>query len=98
MLHYRMLSPPREPGRLYPVFVQVYGGPGAGRQATRAWGNPIQQYLVQHGWIVFSLDNRGSPDRGPAFETPIYHSLGSLGGQDQLVGRHWLPSQAHVDP
>ena len=97
-LHYRMLSPPREPGRRYPVFVQVYGGPGAGRQATRAWGSPIQQYLVQHGWIVFSLDNRGSPDRGKAFENAIYHAMGGVEVQDQLAGVHWLRSQDYVDP
>ncbi len=97
-LHYRMLSPPREPGRRYPVFVQVYGGPGTGRQATRAWGNPIQQYLVDHGWIVFSLDNRGSPDRGKAFEDAIYHAMGSVEVQDQLAGVSWLRSQAYVDP
>ena len=76
-----MLSPPREPGRRYPVFVQVYGGPGAGRQATRAWASPIQQYLVDHGWIVFSLDNRGSPDRGKAFENAIYHAMGDGRGR-----------------
>jgi len=97
-LHYRMLSPPREPGRRYPVFLQVYGGPGAGRQATRAWGSPIQQYLVQHGWIVFSLDNRGSPDRGHAFETAIYHAMGGVEVQDQLAGVHWLQQQPYVDP
>jgi dipeptidyl-peptidase-4 len=98
VLHWRMLSPPREPGRHYPVFLQVYGGPGAGRQATRAWGSPIQQYLVQHGWIVFSLDNRGSPDRGHAFETALYHAMGGVEVQDQLAGVHWLQSQAYVDP
>lgn len=97
-LHYRMLSPPREPGRHYPVFVQVYGGPATGRQATRAWGSPIQQYLVQHGWIVFSLDNRGSPDRGHAFETAIYHAMGGVEVQDQLAGIGWLQRQAYVDP
>ena len=59
----------------------VYGGPGTGRQATRAWGNPLQQYLVQHGWIVFSLDNRGSPDRGKAFENAIYHAMGDGRGR-----------------
>jgi len=98
ILHYKMLSPPREPGHRYPVFLQVYGGPGTGRQATRAWGSPIQQYLVQHGWIVFSLDNRGSPDRGHAFETAIYHAMGGVEVQDQLVGVHWLQNQAWVDP
>jgi len=97
-LHYRMLSPPLEPGRRYPVFVQVYGGPGTGRQATRAWGNPIQQYLAQHGWIVFSLDNRGSPDRGKAFEDALYHAMGSVEVEDQLAGIAWLRAQPQVDP
>jgi len=97
-LHYRMFTPPLEPGRRYPVFVQVYGGPGTGRQATRAWGNPIHQYLVQHGWIVFSLDNRGSPDRGKAFEDAIYRAMGNAEVQDQLAGVDWLRRQAFVDP
>jgi len=98
ILHYRMLSPPREPGRRYPVFVQVYGGPGTGRQATRAWANPIQQYLVDRGWIVFSIDNRGSPDRGHAFETALYHAMGTVEVEDQLAGVSWLRSQPQVDP
>jgi dipeptidyl-peptidase-4 len=96
-LHYRMLSPPREPGRHYPVFLQVYGGPGAGRQVTRSWVNPLHEYLVQHGWIVFSLDNRGTPDRGKAFEDALYHAMGSVEVQDQLAGVNWLRRQDYVD-
>jgi dipeptidyl-peptidase-4 len=96
-LYYRMLSPPREPGRRYPVFVQVYGGPGAGRQVTRSWVNPLHEYLVQHGWIVFSLDNRGSPDRGKAFEDAIYRAMGNVEVQDQLAGVAWLRGQDYVD-
>jgi dipeptidyl-peptidase-4 len=97
-LHYKMLSPPREPGRRYPVFVQVYGGPGAGRQVTRTWGSPIQQYLVDRGYIVFSIDGRGSPDRGKAFEDAIYHAMGTVEVQDQLAGVNWLRGQDYVDP
>lgn len=97
-LHYRMLSPPREPGRRYPVFMQVYGGPGAGRQATRSWGNPLQQYLVDRGWIVFSIDNRGTPDRGKAFEDAIYHAMGAVEVQDQLAALEWLRGRDFVDP
>ncbi len=97
VLHYRMLSPPREPGRRYPVFLQVYGGPGTGRLATRAWVNPLYEYLAQHGWIVFSLDNRGSPDRGRAFEDAIYRAMGSVEVQDQLAGIAWLRGQDYVD-
>ena len=96
-LHYRMLSPPREPGRRYPVFVQVYGGPGAGRQVTRAWGGPLQQYLVDRGWIVFSIDNRGTPDRGHAFETALHRAMGTVEVEDQLAGVTWLRGQDYVD-
>jgi dipeptidyl-peptidase-4 len=96
-LFYRMLSPPREPGRRYPVFVQVYGGPGAGRQVTRTWVNPLHEYLVQQGWIVFSIDNRGSPDRGKAFEDALYHAMGTVEVEDQLAGVQWLRSQDFVD-
>jgi len=97
ILHYRLLSPPRQPGRRYPVFVNVYGGPGTGRQATRTWVNPLHEYLVQHGWIVFSLDNRGSPDRGKAFEDALYRAMGTVEVQDQLAGIAWLRGQDFVD-
>lgn len=97
-LHYKLLSPPREPGKRYPVFIQVYGGPGAGRQVLRDWVPPLHQYLVSKGWIVFSLDNRGTPDRGKAFEDAIYHSMGKVEVQDQLLGVEWLKSQGFVEP
>jgi len=97
-LHYKMLSPPREPGKQYPVFVQVYGGPGAGRQVTRSWGPAIQQYLVDRGWVVFSVDGRGTPDRGAAFENQIYKAMGTVEIEDQLTGVAWLKSQDFVDP
>ncbi|GGE79968.1 S9 family peptidase [Sphingomonas prati] len=97
-LQYKLLSPPREPGKKYPVFVQVYGGPGAGRQVTRSWGPAIQQYLVERGWIVFSIDGRGTPDRGAAFENQIYKAMGTVEVEDQLTGVNWLKSQAFVDP
>lgn len=97
-LQYKLLSPPREPGRRYPVFVQVYGGPGAGRQVTRGWVSPLQEYLVQQGWVVFSIDNRGTPDRGKAFEDAIYRAMGQVEVRDQLAGLDWLRRQDFVDP
>ncbi|PZO89198.1 MAG: S9 family peptidase [Sphingomonas sanxanigenens] len=81
-----------------PVLVQVYGGPGAGRQVTRDWVNPIQEYFVSKGWIVFSIDNRGTPDRGKAFEDQIYRAMGSVEVADQLKGVAWLKARADVDP
>nr|WP_184021195.1 S9 family peptidase [Sphingobium boeckii] len=98
ILHTKLLTPRMEPGKRYPVFVQVYGGPGGGRQVTAAWGGALQQYLVDKGWIVFSVDGRGTPDRGQAFESQIHRAMGSVEVQDQLAGVAWLKSQAFVDP
>ncbi len=97
-LHYKMISPDREPGKKYPVFVQQYNGPGAGRQVTRAWGGALQQYLVDRGYIVFSIDGRGSPDRGNAFEDQLYKAMGTVEVEDQIAGATWLKSQPYVDP
>lgn len=96
-LHYKMLSPPREPGRRYPVFVDVYGGPGA-RRVTRGWTPPLHQYLVDRGWIVFSVDNRGSANRGKAFEDAIHLAMGGVEVADQLRALDWLKNQSYVDP
>ncbi len=93
---YKMLSPPREPGKRYPVFVQVYAGPSGG-QTLRNWPNPIQQYLVDQGWIVFSVDGRGTPRRGRAFADELYLKLGGVEVADQLAGLEWLKKQPFVD-
>jgi len=97
-LHYKLMTPNLEPGRRYPVFVEVYGGPGAGRQVTRRWGNPRHQYLVDQGWIVFSIDGRGSPGRGKAFEEALHLAMGGVEVRDQLAGLAWLKAQPFVDP
>jgi dipeptidyl-peptidase-4 len=95
----KLLLPRIEAGKRYPVFVQVYGGPGAGRQVQANWGGgALHQYLVDRGWIVFSLDGRGTPDRGKAFEDHIYRAMGSVEVADQLQGLAWLRSQPFVDP
>ncbi|MGC4251271.1 MAG: S9 family peptidase [Sphingobium sp.] len=98
ILHARIMTPPLEPGRRYPVFMLHYGGPGGGRQVTNQWGGPIYQYLVSKGWTVFAIDNRGTPDRGKAFEDPIYRAMGTVEVDDQLKGVEWLKSQPYVDP
>ena len=96
-LHYKLLKPKLAAGQRAPVFVQVYGGPGAGRQVVNAWGGALQQYLVQQGWIVFSIDGRGTPDRGREFEDQIYKAMGGVEVADQLAGLAWLKQQAFVD-
>ena len=94
---YKMLSPAREPGKRYPVLVQVYAGPSGG-QVMRGWTSPLQQYLVDRGWIVFSVDGRGTPRRGRAFADQLHLKLGSVEVADQLAGVDWLKRQAFVDP
>lgn len=96
----RIITPPLVAGRRYPVFMIHYGGPGAGRQVTNAWTRdlPLHQYLVAKGWIVYALDNRGTPDRGKAFEDHLYHAMGTVEVEDQLKGLEWLKAQSFVDP
>lgn len=98
VLHNKLLTPPLVPGQRYPVLVQVYNGPGAGRQVMNTWGGALHQYLVDQGWIVFSVDGRGSPDRGVAFESQIYRAMGGVEVADQLAGVRWLQQQDFVDP
>ena len=98
ILHTKLLRPKADPGKRYPVLVQVYGGPGAGRQVTQGWGGALHQYLVDRGWIIFSVDGRGTPDRGKAFEDQIYHAMGSVEVADQMTALAWLKQQPFVDP
>ena len=97
-LYTRIMTPPLEPGKRYPVFMIHYGGPGAGRVVTNQWNSPVYQYLVDRGWIVFAIDNRGTPDRGKAFEDQLYRAMGTVEVEDQLKGVEWLKSQPYVDP
>jgi len=96
-LYYEMITPPLMAGKNYPVFFEHYGGPGS-QQVRRAWMNPMTQYWVSKGWIYFQVDNRGSPNRGRAFEDQIYHAMGSVEVEDQATAAHWLQKQSFVDP
>ncbi|WHO41166.1 alpha/beta fold hydrolase [Sphingobium sp. AP49] len=98
ILYTKMLTPPLQPGKRYPVFMIHYGGPGTGRQVTNTWSGALNQYLVDRGWIVFAVDNRGTPDRGKAFEDQIYRAMGTVEVDDQLKGVEWLKAQPFVDP
>ena len=96
-LYWEMITPPLEPGKKYPVFFQHYGGPGV-QEVTRGWAGALPQYLVQHGYIYFQIDNRGSFNRGKAFEDQIYRAMGTVEVADQLAGATWLKAQPFVDP
>jgi dipeptidyl-peptidase-4 len=96
-LNWEMITPTLKPGHKYPVFFEHYGGPGS-QQVKRAWMNPMAQYWVSKGWIYFQIDNRGSPNRGRAFEDQIYHAMGSVEVEDQATAARWLQQQPYVDP
>ena len=96
-LYWEMITPVLEPGKKYPVFFQHYGGPGTGQQVTRGWQGALPQFLVDQGWIFFQIDNRGSYNRGKAFEDQIYHAMGSVEVADQLAGAAYLKSLPFVD-
>ncbi len=95
--HWRMVKPAMQPGKRYPVFFQHYGGPHA-QFVTRAWSNPLEQAIVAQGYILFELDNRGSANRGVAFETPLYRAMGGVEVADQKAGGEYLKSLPFVDP
>jgi dipeptidyl-peptidase-4 len=96
-MHYKLLKP-RDlvAGKRYPVLVDVYGGPGAQRVAN-SWGGLFHQYLAQHGYVVFVLDNRGSGMRGVRFETALGHRMGDIEVQDQVKGVEFLRGLPFVD-
>jgi dipeptidyl-peptidase-4 len=96
-LYYKLLEPRvLEPGKRYPVLVDVYGGPGAQR-VTNAWGNLFHQYLAQHGYVVFALDNRGSGMRGMKFEATFGGRMAGIEVQDQVRGVEFLRTLPFVD-
>jgi dipeptidyl-peptidase-4 len=97
-LHYSMIKPANfNPARRYPVFLFTYGGPHSQR-VTRQWGGYFNQYMAQQGFVVFTLDNRGSSRRERVFTDAIYGNLGKNEVEDQLTGIDWLAQQSFVDP
>jgi dipeptidyl-peptidase-4 len=100
-LNGRMILPPDfDAAKKYPVLVYVYGGPHA-QLVTNNWlaGAELwMHHLAQEGYIVFSLDGRGSAHRGFAFESAIHRRIGDVEVEDQLSGVEYLKAQTFVDP
>lgn len=96
-LNYSVIKPTGfDPETKYPVVVLVYGGP-ATQTVKRVWAPDFNQYLAQHGYVVFSVDNRGTPRRGVAFGSALYRRQGTVEVADQLAGIDWLAAQPWVD-
>ncbi|WP_418346780.1 DPP IV N-terminal domain-containing protein [Shewanella psychrophila] len=98
-LQYRLFKPTNfSADKQYPVVVRVYGGPHA-QLVVNSWSEHdyFTQYLLQQGFIVFQLDNRGSAHRGTQFEHVIYQHLGEAEVNDQKAGVDYLRTLLFVD-
>lgn len=83
----------------YPVLVYLYNGPHS-QMVTNTWmagGELWYQYMAQKGFIVFTLDGRGTSYRGKAFEQATHRQLGTREMEDQLKGVDYLKSLPYVD-
>ena len=83
----------------YPVFMYVYGGPGS-QTVQNSYGGFNYfwfQMLTQQGYIVVSVDNRGTGARGRDFRTVTYENLGKYETMDQIEAAKWLGKQSYVD-
>jgi dipeptidyl-peptidase-4 len=87
-------------GKRYPTIVYLYNGPHAQLiqdnwiTAREGWF----QFMAQLGYVVFTVDGRGSDNRGRDFEQAIHRQLGNVEMQDQLTGVEYLKQLPFVDP
>jgi dipeptidyl-peptidase-4 len=99
-LYTRMIKPSDfDPKKKYPVLVYVYGGPHA-QMITNSWMDGASlwmYYMAEQGYLVFTVDNRGSANRGKEFESQIHRQLGTVEMEDQLAGVEYLKSLPYVD-
>lgn len=99
-LYTRMIKPSNfDPSKKYPVFVYLYGGPHA-QMVTNSYfdgANLWMYWMAEQGYIVFTVDNRGSANRGFAFESIIHRQLGTVEIEDQMKGVDYLKSLSYVD-
>ncbi len=98
-LYYRIIKPVDfDPTKKYPVIVYVYGGPHA-QLVTESWPGArlYDFYMAQKGYIMFTLDNRGSANRGLEFENVIHRQCGKEEMKDQMKGIDYLKTLPFVD-
>ena len=99
-LNYRLTLPPDlDETKKYPTIVYVYGGPKV-QLVTGDWQNGARGwdlYMAQRGYVMFTVDSRGSANRGHAFESVIHRNLGINEMADQVKGVEFLKSLSYVD-
>ena len=98
--YYRLIYPKDfDPARKYPVILYVYGGPHS-QMVQDSWLGQIRMWemlMAQKGYLVYVQDNRGTQNRGAAFEKAINRRCGQAEMQDQMVGIDWLRTLPYVD-
>jgi dipeptidyl-peptidase-4 len=99
-LHCRMFKPVDfDSTKKYPVIVYLYNGPH-NQLVLNSWmagGELWYQYMAQKGFIIFTLDGRGTSYRGKAWEQAIHRQLGTKEMEDQISGVNFLKSLPYVD-
>lgn len=99
-LYTRLIYPSNfDRDKKYPVLIYVYGGPHA-QLITNSWlygANLWMYWMAEQGYLVFTLDNRGSAHRGFDFESQVHRQLGTLEIEDQMVGVDYLKTLSIVD-
>ena len=99
-LHYRLLKPTNfDPAKKYPTIVYVYNGPHAQLVQNRFHAGCLgwDLYMATKGFVIFTVDGRGSAHRGAAFEQVIHRHLGKNEMADQMKGVDFLKSLPYVD-
>ena len=92
---YLILPPHADPSQKIPLIVYIYGGP-AGQTVIDAWGGSttlFHQILAREGFAIFSVDNRGTPNRGKKFSAVIRLQFGGIELKDQLTALDQLYTQ-----
>ena len=99
-LYYRLVKPSNfDATKKYPVLVYVYGGPHA-QMITNSWLGGTSGWmfwLAEQGYLVYTVDNRGSANRGFEFESVIHRNVGNAEIEDQMAGVKHLKSLPYVD-
>ena len=98
--YYRLIKPMDfDPAKKYPTIVYVYGGPHS-QMVKNTWQAEMRRwemYMAQQGYVVFVMDNRGTSNRGAAFEKAIHKQCGQAEMADQMKGIEFLKSLPYVD-
>lgn len=98
--YYRLIKPKDfDPSKKYPVIVYVYGGPHSQMVQNTYLGQlrRWEMYMAQRGYLVYVQDNRGTENRGIAFEQAIHGQCGQAEMADQIEGVKMLMELPYVD-